>query len=307
MRLEQLHYFEVLAKEKNFHKAAEKLHIAQPSLSASIKALEQELDSELLSRSAKGISLTPEGMKVLDFCKSVNSQYEALQTNLRNTEPVPEGNLRILSPKFFSEIIMERFIYQFRQKYPQIKLSMIEYAYQLNPYVATSQGIRLSILPSMETRQPKDCLPKMHINEEQIYQDHYHMVPLFQDVVGVCCAKQSPLAMKANITPVSLAESSYPVTNFPFLDSYVTERNMLSSNNVKLHVEAMTESDAYCYLPYFAFKYLFANEEDILFRACNNQLMLQFYLLYPIDSVLTAAEQTFLDELMIYLSTREFF
>ena len=64
LRLEQLFYFEVLAQENSFNKAAAKLHIAQPSLTANIKSLENELNKTLLIRNTRGFSLTEDGKHI---------------------------------------------------------------------------------------------------------------------------------------------------------------------------------------------------------------------------------------------------
>ncbi len=61
LEFRQLLYFITLADEKNYTRAASTLHIAQPSLSAAIKKLEQELELSLMDRSSRGFRLTSEG------------------------------------------------------------------------------------------------------------------------------------------------------------------------------------------------------------------------------------------------------
>src|SRR5438445_4940971 len=78
MELRQLRYFVAVAKAGSLTVAAgRKLHTSQPSLSRQIRDLEQEVGAQLLTRSTRGIELTPAGRAFLDYARSVLSQVEA--------------------------------------------------------------------------------------------------------------------------------------------------------------------------------------------------------------------------------------
>lgn len=62
MDLRVLHYFLTVAKEQSFTKAAEQLHITQPTLSRQLAALEEELETPLFKRGGHHITLTEEGI-----------------------------------------------------------------------------------------------------------------------------------------------------------------------------------------------------------------------------------------------------
>lgn len=75
MELLQLRYFQTVAQTQNITKAAEKLYISQPALSASIRRLENELDIALFERSKNSIALTEAGRCFLEY---VNGAFQAL-------------------------------------------------------------------------------------------------------------------------------------------------------------------------------------------------------------------------------------
>lgn len=66
MELKQMRQFLAVAEERNFTRAAERLHIAQPPLTRQIRALEDELGTPLFVRTAKGVELTDAGAALLE-------------------------------------------------------------------------------------------------------------------------------------------------------------------------------------------------------------------------------------------------
>jgi DNA-binding transcriptional LysR family regulator len=70
MELRQLEYFVAVAEEGNFTRAAERVHVAQPGVSAQIRRLERELGEDLLERTSRSVRLTDVGAAVLPYARA---------------------------------------------------------------------------------------------------------------------------------------------------------------------------------------------------------------------------------------------
>ncbi len=86
--LKQLRYAIALSDESSMNTAAAKLFISQPSLSASIKDLEEELGIEIFRRTNRGISITPEGVEFIGYARQVIEQYSLIESRYISHEAV---------------------------------------------------------------------------------------------------------------------------------------------------------------------------------------------------------------------------
>jgi DNA-binding transcriptional LysR family regulator len=82
--LRKLRYFVAVAEERNFGRAAQRLHIAQPVLSRQIRSFEAELGVQLLSRDSRGTTLTPAGAQLLEDASFLLAESTAVQHRLRS-------------------------------------------------------------------------------------------------------------------------------------------------------------------------------------------------------------------------------
>ena len=83
MELYQLRSFVTIAKVGQLTRAAEKLHISQPALSAQLKALEDELELTLFERTSNGMELTAAGKQMLEEAKKILSAAQGLYNEAR--------------------------------------------------------------------------------------------------------------------------------------------------------------------------------------------------------------------------------
>lgn len=87
MKLNQLRYIIEVARCCSINEAAKKLYITQPSLSTAIKELEDEFNIKIFLRTAKGVSLTTEGIEFLGYAKQILDQTELLEQHYNSKIP----------------------------------------------------------------------------------------------------------------------------------------------------------------------------------------------------------------------------
>lgn len=126
MKLQQLRQFVTLAETLNFHRAAERLNMAQPPLSISIRKLEEELGAPLFIRGQQGVQLTPEGHAALDDARQALLHAEQVQRVVRETSAGERGGLRLGFVGSATYHLLPRLLRAFRERYPMIDVTLVE-------------------------------------------------------------------------------------------------------------------------------------------------------------------------------------
>ena len=121
MDLYQIRYFLAIADIGSFTKAAEQLHISQPSLSAGIKKLERELDVQLFERGRRVI-LTPAGRLFKEKAQAILAEYRSAHQDLRQFKESPTLHLATLHSLRASNLA--RIIKRFRAQHPSVVLEI---------------------------------------------------------------------------------------------------------------------------------------------------------------------------------------
>jgi DNA-binding transcriptional LysR family regulator len=122
--LQQLRILKALATEKNFTKAAQVLHLSQPSLSKQIKRLEKNLDILLINRESNQISLTENGKVFLQYSERILALCEESCRALIDLKNGDRGNLTVGASQTIGTYLMPRVLALFAQTYPQIDLKV---------------------------------------------------------------------------------------------------------------------------------------------------------------------------------------
>jgi DNA-binding transcriptional LysR family regulator len=95
MVLRQLEYLAALAREKHFGRAADACHVSQPTLSAAIRLLEEDLGAPIVERGHRYVGLTPQGQVALEHAHRILAEVENLRRGLEEIDKGLTGRLRI--------------------------------------------------------------------------------------------------------------------------------------------------------------------------------------------------------------------
>jgi DNA-binding transcriptional LysR family regulator len=126
MELRLLRYFVAVAEELSFRRAAERLHMAQPPLSAQIKALELELKVKLLERTTRSVTLTHAGRVFLEESRSVLAACAQAEQRAYDAQNGLAGTLRVGIIAPVTGGWLAGILRRFRQRYPGVQLSLFD-------------------------------------------------------------------------------------------------------------------------------------------------------------------------------------
>ncbi len=121
-----MEYVYAVYQEKNFSKAAAKLYISQPSLSANIKRIEKKVGYPLFDRSTKPLSLTECGEQYIAAVEKIMAINGEFETFVNDFGELRTGSLHFGGSNFFSSWILPPMLSEFSAKYPELEISLTE-------------------------------------------------------------------------------------------------------------------------------------------------------------------------------------
>jgi LysR family transcriptional regulator, benzoate and cis,cis-muconate-responsive activator of ben and cat genes len=126
MELRLLRYFQAVAEELSFSRAASRLHIAQPALSRAIKQLEAALGANVFERSRHHVRLTPAGTVLLHETAQLLEHLEESLRRVRRTAAGEEGELRLgyIGPP--TQPFLGRLLREYRRRFPLVTIHLEE-------------------------------------------------------------------------------------------------------------------------------------------------------------------------------------
>ncbi|MBB5853085.1 LysR family transcriptional regulator [Amycolatopsis umgeniensis] len=126
MELRQLEYFVAVAEEANFTRAAERLHVAQPGVSAQIRRLERELGQPLLDRSARAVRLTEVGAAALPHARAALAAVAGVRQSVDDLTGLVRGQVAMGMVSSRGPVNLPDLLERFHERHPAVDITLAE-------------------------------------------------------------------------------------------------------------------------------------------------------------------------------------
>lgn len=230
MELRVLRYFLTVADVGNITKAAEKLHITQPTLSRQLAQLEEETGVQLFDRESRKIKLTNEGMLLCRRAREILQLVDKTEKELILQEELVEGEISIGCGELASVQVIADLIRSFHEKYPHVRFDI---------HTANADHVREHI---------DRGLTDIGLLLEPVDTSKYEFIRLkIQENWVVLMRPDDKLADKEKITPKDLAESTVCLVKRPHIKNelaswfgdYYENLNVMFTSNMSTNAAVM--------------------------------------------------------------------
>lgn len=186
MTIRHFQIFTAVVDCQTMHQAAKALYLSQPSISQAVGELERHYRVKLFERYKKRLILTPEGEKLLKYCRPLLAQYDALNQAMAELRENPV--LRIGASVSVGEEILVPLVAEFEEKYPHIRIEAT---------VNNTEYVEETILSGKLDAG---------IIEGQLISSEVERLPFCRDCMQVVAAPDNPLAQLEKVSPAALAD-----------------------------------------------------------------------------------------------------
>ncbi len=239
--LDKLEMFIAVAREGHFGRAAHSLGITQPSLSAGIKQLEEQLGVQLIFRGSRFGGLTPEGQRALIWARRIVGDARQLRDEMRATRAGLSGQVRIAAiPTALTWAARLSAI--FSEKHPNVRFTILS---------RTSREI-LTMLENFEADAGISYInnePMGRVSTEHLYEEEYMLV----------CSDRSPFAKRSEVAWKELDGhklclltpdmQNRRIINKNFMDAGIAPEAWIESNSIVALIANVETGDWLTVLP----------------------------------------------------------
>ncbi|MCM2675406.1 LysR family transcriptional regulator [Alkalicoccobacillus plakortidis] len=123
MNFDYLEAFMYVVRFKSFHKAADALYLSQPSITARIKGLERELETQLFTRQGRGVTLTAKGREFIPFAEQIIRTYQQSKHKLQTKSD--DRKFTFGANMITAQYVLPRFLHFFQEMQPDLEFDVI--------------------------------------------------------------------------------------------------------------------------------------------------------------------------------------
>lgn len=185
--LRKLRYFVAVAEELHFGRAADRLAIAQPSLSQRIRELEQDLGARLFDRTSRSVELTAAGRILLAESRALLARWDRTKTLVGKAHRGEMAALRVGVPPDLAGRVLAAMLTAFERECPELGVDLQE--------LTTAEQVRLLADRQLDAgllQHPADVTG-------------LELGPAVDTPLGVVLPRDSPLAARSELAPAELA------------------------------------------------------------------------------------------------------
>lgn len=287
MELRILRYFLVVAREQSITKAANVLHITQPTLSRQLRELEEELGKPLLIRGNKNISLTDEGMLFRKRAEEIVELSDKTVHEIQHTEDNITGDIYIGSGETEGLRNVIHIIKEYQKQYPNV-------CFHIN------SGDKADLLDKLDKG-----LLDFGIFLEPVDKVKYNHLKLpAKDTLGILARKDSPLAKKKVITKEDLVNVPLIMSRqlkedsslLRFLDTPLEKLNIVATYNLVYNASLMVDEKV-GYAITLDKLVNTTGDSNLCFIPLSPKMTVDMYLMWKKFQIFSKASDTFLEKI----------
>ncbi len=226
--IQEYQYVYEVYKEKSFTNAAKNLFISQPSLSASIKKIEERLGYKIFNRNGIHLSLTQEGELYIQAAEKILETEKELQTSINDLRMLESGSISIAGSALYSSCVIPYIINTFTELYPKITVNMLEADSMLLYEEALKDHVELII------------------DAGDYDEENFMTEPLFREHMLLAIPQENPIIDLKNLSSIALTaedimNNRHLNPDFPAIDLSIlkNEHFVLLKTGHDLHERAV--------------------------------------------------------------------
>ncbi len=183
--LRQLSYLTAIAEERHFRRAAERVHVTQPTLSVQLAALEKSLGVRLVDRRGRSVSLTPVGREIAERARRIQEEVRGIRSLAASAQQGLAGTIRLGVPPTLGPYLLPHVVPALHRRFPDLKLHVRE-------------GMPRQLLARLQEDAFDLLLSPLPAG------GGVEVAPLFTEPLMVAAAPDHPLASKRRVATTDL-------------------------------------------------------------------------------------------------------